>query len=245
MARARKPAARLSRRAVEAMVAVVVASLVCLLAGPYLYRLYQRERLRQGAQEISTMLLAARLTSLKLNRQIVLWFDPVNRVVTGWADDPPYNFIQDPGENTLLRFKIRSGIHFRYAPGGDRVNGPDAISFDGYEGNPDLVDRVAFRPDGTLFAPQSPNSKPPRRPRAVTAAVPFGSIDCNPDDSCRGIYISDRPDGGYEANRNTFRISVNDFGPTGRVTILKWLPASEGANPRETNYVPPPWKWVD
>lgn len=245
MAKAKRPTGRLSKRAVEAMVAIIVASIVTLLAGPYLYRLYRRERLRQAAQEISTMVLAARFNSVKLNRQIVLWIDPVNRVATAWPDDPPYNFVQDPGERTLLRFKLRSGVYFRYAPSGDQVNGPDAISFDGYQGNPDLVDRVVFRPDGTLFPPQGPNSKAPRRPGAVTAAVPFGSIDCNPDDSCRGIYISDRPDGGYEANRNTFRISVNDFGPTGRVTILKWLPASEGANSRETNYVPPPWRWVN
>ena len=227
------------------MVAIIVASMVCLLAGPYLYRLYRRERLRQAAQEISTMVLAARFTSVKLDRQIVLWIDPVNRVATGWADDPPYNFVQDAGENTLVRFRLRSGVHFRSAPAGDRVNGPDAISFDGYQGNPDLVDRIVFHPDGTLFPPQSPNSKTPRRPAAVTRSVPFGSIDCNPDESCRGIYVSDRPEGGPEANRNTFRISVNDFGPTGRVTILKWLPASQGANPGENDYVPPPWKWVD
>ena len=242
---AKRPASRLSKRAVEAMVAIIVASIVCLLAGPYLYRLYRRERLRQAAQEVSTMVLAARLASLRFNRQIVLWIDPVNRVATAWADDLPFNFLQDPDEKTLLRFRLRSGVHFQYAPGGNRVNGPDAICFDGYQGNPDLTDRIVFRPDGTLFPPQSPNSKTPRRPGAVTAKVPFGSIDCNPDDSCRGIYVSDRPGEGIEANRNTFRISVNDFGPTGRVTILKWLPPSEGANRDETNYVPPPWRWVN
>jgi hypothetical protein len=126
-----------------------------------------------------------------------------------------------------------------------RVNGPNAISFDGYKGNPNLADRIVFHPDGTLFVPQNPNSKPPRRPGKVTSRVPFGSIDCNPDNSCRGIYISDRPDGGKEEHRNTFRVSVNDFGPTGRVTVLKWLPESQGGNPGETNYVPPPWRWAE
>ncbi|HKA35336.1 MAG TPA: hypothetical protein VKH43_00855 [Thermoanaerobaculia bacterium] len=226
------------------MVAIIVASIVCLLSGPYLYRLYRRERLRMAAQEISTMVLAARLASLKFNEQIVLWIDPAGHVATAWADRPPYNFRQDPGERTLLRFRLRSGVHLRYSPGG-AVNGPGAVSFDGYEGDPELADRLVFRPDGTLFPAQSANSKPPRRPARVTARVPFGSIDCNPDNSCRGVYISDRPDGGKEERRNTFRISVNDFGPTGRVTILKWLPESEGGNPGETNYVPPPWKWAD
>src|SRR5262249_28950804 len=105
--------------------------------------------------------------------------------------------------------------------------------------------RIVFRPDGSLLPPESPNSKAPLRPGKTTPLVPYGSINCNPGDSCRGIFVSDRPDGGPEANRNTFRISVNDFGPTGRVTILKWLPLSEGGNPGETNYVPPPWRWVD
>src|SRR5512144_860779 len=111
---AKRPASRLSKRAVEAMVAIIVASIVCLLAGPYLYRLYRRERLRQAAQEVSTMVLAARLASLRFNRQIVLCIDPVNRVATALADDLPYNFLQDPDEKTLLRFRLRSGVHFQY-----------------------------------------------------------------------------------------------------------------------------------
>src|SRR5262245_32130641 len=187
---ARRPRSRLSKRAVEAMVAIIVAGIVCLLAGPYLYRLYRRERLRVAAQEISTMVLAARLASLKSNQQTVLWIDPANGVATAWADRPPYNFLQDPEEKTLLQIRLRSGVYLRYSPGGDGVNGPNAVSFDGYEGKPDLADRIVFRPDGTLFLPQSPNSKPPRRPGKVTASVPFGSIDCNPDNSCRGVYIA-------------------------------------------------------
>jgi len=234
-----------SRHFVEVMVAIIVASIVCLLAGPYLYRLYRRERLRIAAQEISTAISASRLKSIRLNRQIVLQIDPAARLALAWADDPPFNFIQDPGEPTLLRFRMRSGIFFRYAPSGERVNGEDSVAFDGYNGNAELVDRIVFRPDGVLIPPESPGSKTPLRPAVETAAVPYGSINCNPGDSCRGIYVSDRPGGGPEANRNTFRISVNDFGPMGRVTILKWLPPSQGGNPGETDYVPPRWKWVD
>src|SRR5580765_7560381 len=96
-----RPRSRLSKRAVEAMVAIIVASIVCLLAGPYLYRLYRRERLRVAAQEVSTMVLVARLTSLKSNQQVVLWIDAANRTATGWGDRPPYNFLQDEGEKTL------------------------------------------------------------------------------------------------------------------------------------------------
>ena len=238
------PGSGLSKRAVEAMVAIIVASIVCLLAGPYLYRLYRRERLRAAVSEISTTVIAARLKAVRQNQRVILRVDPASRLGLAWADDPPYNFIQDPGEPTILRFRLRSGVFLRYAPSGDRVDGANAVAFDGYLGNADLVDRIVFRPDGTLVAPEDSNSKVPKR-ATVTASVPYGSIDCNPGDSCRGIYVSDRPDSGPEANRNTFRVSVNDFGPTGKVTILKWLPASQGGNRGETNYVPPPWKWVD
>ena len=144
----------------------------------------------------------------------------------------------------VLHLRLRTGVFFQ-SPDGDEVNGPDAVAFDTYGGNPEIVDRLVFRPDGTLLVPQAANSRPPRRPAAHTAAVPYGSINCNPNDICRGVYISDQPRTGAPVEPNTFRVSVGDFGPTGRVSILKWLPPSEGGNPGENNFVPPPWKWVD
>ncbi len=242
---AQPPGRRLSRPIVEVMVAIIVGSIGCLLAGPYLYRLYRRERLRMAAQEVYSLVVAARLKAVKLDRQVVLWIDPASRLALAWADDPPYNFVQDRGEPTLLRFRVRSGVHFCYAPSRDDADGAAAVAFDMYSGDPEIVDRIVFRPDGTLLAPQGPNSRPPMRPAAYTAAVPYGSIACNPGPSCRGIYISDGPATAPDAGRNTFRIGVNDFGPTGRATILKWLPSLQGGNPGETNYVPPPWKWTD
>jgi type II secretory pathway pseudopilin PulG len=239
------PRGRFSRRLVETIVAVTVAGIVALLAGPYLYRLWRRERLRMAAQEVYSIVLAARLQAVKLEQQVVLWIDPRTHQAVAWADAAPYNFVKDPGEAEILHLQIRSGVFFRYAPSGDRVNDPKSVSFDTYRGDREIVDRIVFHPDGTLEPPQDPNSKPPMRPGVNTPTVPYRSINCNPGDSCRGIYISDRSTGGPEANRNTFRISVNDFGPTGRVSVLKWLPLSEGGNPGETNYVPPPWKWVD
>lgn len=227
------------------MVAIIVGSIMCLLAGPYLYRLYRRERLRMAAQEIYTLVVAARLKAIKLERQVVLWIDPASGQALAWADDPPYNFVQDPGEPTLLQFRVRSGVYFCYAPRGDDVRGAGSVAFDMYNGNAKIVDRVVFRADGTLLPPEAPTSKPPVRPAAYTETVPYGSIACSPGVSCRGIYISDSPATGSDAGRNTFRVSVNDFGPTGRTTVLKWLPSAQGGNPGETNYVPPPWKWAD
>jgi type II secretory pathway pseudopilin PulG len=241
---ARTPEHRLPRRLVETIVALTVAGIVVLLAGPYLYRLLRRERLRTAAQEVYTLVVAARLQAVKLNQQVVLWIEPATREAVAWADAAPLNFVRDPGEAVVLRFRIRSGVFFRYAPSGE-VNDANSVSFDGYRGDREIVDRVVFHPDGTLELPQAPNSKAPARPGRVTATVSYGSINCNPGDSCRGIYISDRSTGRPEASGNTFRIGVNDFGPTGRVSLLKWVPASQGGNPGETNYVPPPWKWVD
>jgi Tfp pilus assembly protein FimT len=239
------PRRHFSRRGVELMVAIIVASIFCLLSGPYLYRLYRRERLRMAAQEISRVIAAARLKAVKSNAQVVLQIDAERREARVWIDDPKSNFLQDSGETTVLAVRLRSGVFFRYAPNGDRVNGPDAVAFDTYRGNPELVDRVVFTPDGALVPPESSWSKAPARPVAGNAAIPHGSINCGKAEACRGVYVSDRPGGGPAANRNTFRVSVNDFGPSGRVTILKWLPLSEGGNPGESDYVPSPWKWVD
>jgi hypothetical protein len=224
------------------MVSIIVAGIVCLLAGPYLYRLWSRERLRAAAREIYTLVVEARLNAVKLNRQVVMWVNPESRLVLAWADDLPYNFIQDPGEPTLLRFRLQTGVFFRCAPCGDGVNGVNAVAFDMYRGDPGITDRIVFRPDGTLLPPEGSNSRAPTRPAAYTATVPYGSINCA---SCRGIYLSDRRATGPESRANTFRVSINDFGPTGRVSVLKWLPLSQGGNPGETNYVPPPWKWAD
>ncbi len=238
------PEHRLSRRVVEVMVAIVVASIVCLLAGPYLYRLWRRERLRVAAREVSTLLLAARLKSVNRNEQVVLWIDPPTRLAVAWPEAAPANFVQDPGEPTILNLRLRSGV-FLQSPDGDDVDGPDSVSFDTYGGDPEIVDRVVFRPDGTLLPPQSANSKAPMRPAAHTEAVPYGSVNCNPGKTCRGIYLSDRRRTGKLESSNTLRVSVADFGPNSRVTILKWLPPSEGGNPGENNFVPPPWKWMD
>ncbi len=226
------------------MVAIIVASIVCLLAGPYLYRLWRRERLRVAAQEISTLLLASRLKAVKSNEQVVLWINPSTRLLVAWTDANPLNFVQDPGEPTVLHLRLATGV-FLQSLDGDEVNGPDSVAFDQYAGDPEIVDRVVFRPDGTLAPPQGANSRAPLRPAARTATVPSGSINCNPGNICRGIYVSDRPRTGARDIANTFRVSVGDFGPTGRVSILKWLPTSDGGNAGENNFVPPPWNWED
>jgi hypothetical protein len=241
---ARLPGRYLSGRVVEVMVAITVASIVCLLSGPYLYRLWRRERLRIAAREVHTLVVAARLKAVKLNELVVLWINPSTRLMMAWADAPPYNFIQDPGEPTILHVRLRTGNFFQ-APDGDEVGGRDSVAFDTYNGDPEIADRIVFRSNGTLVAPQSPNSKTPTRPARYTATIPYGSVNCSSGDSCRGVYLTDRRLRGAGEKGNAFRVSVGDFGSLGRISILKWLPRSEGGNPGENNYVPPPWKWAD
>ncbi len=236
---------RPSRRVVELMVAITVAGVVLLVAGPYLYRLWKREQLRIAVSEIYAFVAASRLHAVKHDRLVVVFVDLKGRRIMSWADSPPYDLVQEPGEPTLQQLPLPPSLFFRYAPNGDAVDDADAVCFDGYNGDRDLVDRIVFQPDGTLLFPQALNSRQPLRPRTYTAAVPYGSIDCNPGNRCRGIYIADRPEAGATSNRNAFRISVDDFGRSGRISLLKWLPLSEGGNRGETNYVPPPWRWVD
>jgi type II secretory pathway pseudopilin PulG len=95
-----------------------------------------------------------------------------------------------------------------------------------------------YQADGTLFAPTATNSGLPVRPGSVTMAVPAGSANVKTGGGhARGVYISD-------PELNTFRISVDDFGSSGRASLLKFLPTADGGLGGELDYVPPPWKWT-
>lgn len=228
----------------ETVIVVAILGVAAVFAAAYLRSIVKRERLKSVVKEVCSIVLATRAEAMRRGQNCVMFVDPVTRVIRVWADTQPYDYLQDAGEGTLIEFAIPQNIYFRLAPAG-ALNGPNAVCFDGYLGNPALVDRIVFKPDGTLDPPQDPNCRAPLRPAAYTATVPPGSVNCNPEQQCRGIYISDGSESGDVANRNTFRISVDDFGPTGTVSLLKWVPTSMGGNGGENNYAPPPWRWVD
>jgi hypothetical protein len=140
----------------------------------------------------------------------------------------------------LESYRLPRDLVFRSVSG--TVDGPDSVAFDDYLGDPSLVDRIVFRSDGSLVVPQAANSQPPFRPLSYGANVPAGSVNCAAA-GCRGIFVADRGDGG--ADRNLFRISVDDYSRIGKTSLLKWLPPERGGNSGERNFVPPPWKWVD
>ena len=237
----RHPSSRGFTRA-EGVVLLALVGIVTLFSVTYLRTISRRERLLRNAHDVQFLLISARQNAVKRNQQVVVLVDLKGRRIVTWADELP-NFVQDAGEPTLSEYRIPSDLFFRYAPG-EGVDGPGAVSFDGYGGNASLVDRVVFRPDGSLIAPEQPGSRPARTPRRLSRAVLAGSVDCNPGNRCRGIYLSDSSAAGTSL-QNSLRVSVDDPGQPAMVTILKWLPLSRGGNAGETDYVPPPWKWTD
>jgi prepilin-type N-terminal cleavage/methylation domain-containing protein len=228
----------------ETVIVVAIIGIVAVFAGAYLRSITRREQLKAVALEVQRLVLATRAEAVKRKQACVMLVDPVRRTIKVWADSQPNNYVQDAGEPTLIEYSIPPTVHFRSAPAGE-LNGPNAVCFDGYLGNPELVDRIVFKADGALDPPQASDCQAPRRPALFTGTVPSGSINCPPSQSCRGLYISDSELTGDTANRNTFRISVDDARPTSEVTLLKWVPIAMGGNGGEVNYSPPPWKWVD
>ena len=59
---------RLSKRAVELMVAITIAGVFLLIAGPYLYRLWKREKLRIAVTEVYALVAASRLHAVRRDR---------------------------------------------------------------------------------------------------------------------------------------------------------------------------------
>jgi hypothetical protein len=227
-------------QSIETVVAIAIVASVSLFAGAYLYTILGREQIKATARNVHSLVLGSRLQAVRLERYVVLQVDVGARELVSWVDDPPENFERDRGERVLGSYRIPEAVALRSV--GGAVGGPDSVSFDKYQWNDALVDRVVFRGDGSLVTPQATNSRPPGRPRRVTASVPSASIDCPPS-GCRGIFLADRS--GRGTGRNVFRVSVDDFGRIGKVSLLKWLPPGHGGNAGERDFTPPPWKWVD
>jgi hypothetical protein len=176
-----------------------------------------------------SLVLATRMQAVKRDSHVVMFVDMSQRRIRSWADRTPYNYVQDANEPTINSYSIPAHVYIQ------------SVAFDTYGGSKKIKDLVVFQGDGTLVDPEKRTSKKASRPNPYTTTVPPGSVDCK---KCRGIYISDKATGD-EDDQNIFRISVDDFGSSGRATLLKRLSADQGANSGETNYVPPPWTWVD
>jgi hypothetical protein len=226
--------------AIEVLVALAILASVCLFMSAYLHTIIKRERTKATVRQISTLVLSARMQALRRDCNVVVHIDPVAHDITSWIDALPMNLVRDRGERVLSYFRLPRGVWLRSING--KLEGPDSVSFDEYQNDETLVDRIVFRADGSLVIPQAANSRPPDRPVTYTADVPSMSVNCRVT-GCRGVFIADRSQGG--SSRNLFRVGVDDFGRTGKPSLLKWLPPDQGGNGGEWNFVPPPWKWID
>ncbi len=226
--------------AIEVLVALAILASVCLFMSAYLSTIIKRERTKATVRQVSTLVLAARMQALRRDCNVVVHIDPKAHDITSWIDGRPLNLTRDPGEIVLNYFRLPTSVALRSVAGG--VDGPDSVSFDEYHNDATLVDRIVFRADGSLLVPQAANSRPPARPVTYSENVPSMSVNCRVT-GCRGVFIADRRDGGPD--RNLFRVGVDDFGRTGKPSLLKWLPPEQGGNGGERNFVPPPWKWID
>lgn len=222
----------------EVLSALAIFSVVTSFAAELPRNVLPRERVRSAAREIHTLVLASRMEAVRRNTNVVMHLDLEKRQITSWAETDRRNFEQDAGEKTISSYHIPDAVVFRGVTGS--VDSSDAVAFDTYAGERKLADRLVFRGDGSLEPPQAANSRLPGRPRSYGPGIPYSSVAC-PLSGCRGIYFSDRAGSG--PGRNLFRVSVDDAGQVGRVSLLKWVPPEDGGNAGESDFAPAPWKW--
>jgi hypothetical protein len=243
------------------MVVLTLAGTASLFAGTLTVRLYRRYSLFAAAKQVQYLVLATRMQSIRRNQNAVLFVDIANRRVFSFAD-PNGNFVRDAGEPILNEFVVPPVVVFSRPPQ-NQVDGADAVSFDGYAGDGRLVDMIVFTPDGKIVPPQGNDSNAPRPPPSYPPDIPYGSIECrgtnvpstglpplrgqangNNGMGCRGIFMGRMTANGSALSDDIFRISADDLGPSGKVTLLKWI----GSENREGLYfVPsnPGWTWFD
>ena len=215
---------------IEVAVVIALAAIVTSVTMPQMNRLLRHARLRSAVREMYAIVLATRMQAVKRDTQVVMYVDMNRRSVRTWADKTPYNYIQDANEPTINSYMLPQNVYIQ------------SVNFDWYGGDKSLKDMVVFQGDGTPVDPQKKAGKQAARPTPYTATVPPGSVDCK--GNCRGIFVSDKTNGDADS-QDIFRISVDDFGPSGRASLLKRLSKNQGANKGEVNYVPPPWSWVN
>jgi Tfp pilus assembly protein FimT len=244
---------------IELLLVLAILAVVIVLAGTLTVRLYRRYQMLAAVREVHAMVLATRMHAIKHERNAILLVDLARRRVHSWVDDNG-NFAQDAAEPTRTQLQVPTIVAFAM-PHNLKVDDRDAVSFDTYRGDKNLTDMIVFMPDGRAVPPQANNSNAPRKPDAYPPDIPYGSIDCrgtnipstglpplhgaangNNGMGCRGIYMSKRMFG--DASDDVFRISVDDLGRSGKVTLLKWI----GPNSRNgLMFVPPSpaWIWFD
>ena len=229
---------------VEVLVVLTLVSIGVIFAAGFLGTQAHRVRLVGVAREIRSLLWQARADAISSGQPVVVQFNTSTNVVTTFRDysaNPSFphtgamlagdgNGVQDnytpatDSEPTLRTYVVPPQVVFR-SPGGSPGDS-NSVAFDACVpkfGAAPVDNRVIFQPDGTSIAPTAANSQAP-------VALSDGTYTCV---SCKGIYLAD------STARDFFRVSVDDSGLGGKVTILKYL-STTGSTAK---YGPQPWQW--
>ncbi len=209
---------------VEVLITIAILATFVLLAAPLAQKIIRRSQTLTAFAGIRQTLASARLQAVKRVSNVVvqLTLAPDNRIRLQTFQDrandeatplpadeaaAAANFQQDTGsfatspatdEPTLGEVTLGPGVRL-WKSGGTRDDLTDGVSFDGYDGDASLTDRIAFLPTGGIAPPEDGSN----------SGLPTAS-------GGRGIYFAD------PAGRNFFRVTI-DSDLSGRLRIDKFV----------------------
>jgi len=199
------------------VIALILGVSAIVLSGGY----FRHARLQGTARDIRQLLWQGRQRAIRIGVPVVIQFSSSDDSATMYQDTNG-NGAQDTGEATLGTYTLPKYVHFWKMPSGAKGDA-NAVAFDSVTpsgGGTAIDDAVIFLASGASIAPSNP----------VPSVSTAGIYTCAT--TTKGIYIRD------ERSSDCFRISVDDVGTSGRVTIVKNITAAG------TTYGPQPWNWL-
>jgi Tfp pilus assembly protein FimT len=208
----------------ELLIIIAIVGLLALLAAPLAGKIIRRAQDLGGYSAIRQALASARLQAVKRVANVVVLVsltpekeirlhtfqdrsaNPANPLP---ADEQTAaaNFVQDPTflsgftEPTLAEVVIPSSVHV-WKSGDTKDDLTNGISFDKYNGDATLVNRIVFLPSGGIAPPENTSN----------SALPTTA-------GGRGIYFADY------SGRNYFRVTI-DSDLSGHMKVDKLVPGT-------------------
>lgn len=143
---------------IEALLAVAIIVVVASLGLPALERMLVRSKLQGSAREISIHLNSARITAMRLGRNVVVLPEYGTQALVSFVDEDE-NEALDAGEQEIARLAIpgSGGTRGIYLMGPDGVEGTAAAPAQSVDGLTQVgasnVRAVVFQPDGSVADP--------------------------------------------------------------------------------------------
>lgn len=207
----------------EMLIVLALSGLVALLAVPAAGKIIRHSRDLGTFASVRQVLAAARLHAVKHGANVVVeirltgekqiqfktFKDRANDTAIPLPADEraaAANFVQDTftdttkNEPTLSDFTVTTGVHL-WKKDGTKNDLGTAAAFDRYAGDPTLVNRIVFLPNGGIIPPQD-----------TACGLPTAS-------GGRGIYFAD------SEGKNFFRVTV-DSNLSGKFRIDKYVPGT-------------------